>query len=133
VPVNREKSGSGPARESALLGFRLEEDGTISIAPKSIQRLKGKVRELWEARQSLTSEQLRDQWRDYIQGWWNYYQLAERRWGVEDLTGWIRHHMRKWLPAFGGEWHGRLSPLRSGSGFAGAHRGGGSTPYAASA
>jgi hypothetical protein len=25
------------------------------------------VRELWEARQSLTSEQLRDQWRDYIE------------------------------------------------------------------
>jgi RNA-directed DNA polymerase len=112
VPVNREKSGSGPTGESALLGFRLEEDGTISIAPKSIQRLKAKVRELWEARQSLTSEQLRDQWRDYIQGWWNYYQLAERRWGVEDLTGWIRRHMRKcfWL-----RWStpkGRLNALR---------------------
>jgi len=112
VPVNREKSGSGPTGESALLGFRLEEDGTISIAPKSIQRLKAKVRELWEARQSLTSEQLRDQWRDYIQGWWNYYQLAERRWGVEDLTGWIRRHMRKcfWL-----RWstpRGRLNALR---------------------
>ena len=60
VPVNREKSGSGPTEESALLGFRLEEDGTISIAPKSIQRMKAQVRELWEARQSLTSEQLRD-------------------------------------------------------------------------
>jgi RNA-directed DNA polymerase len=112
VPVNREKSGSGPTGESALLGFRLEEDGTISIAPKSIQRLKAKVRELWEARQSLTSEQLRDQWRDYIQGWWNYYQLVERRWGVEDLTGWIRRHMRKcfWL-----RWStpkGRLNALR---------------------
>jgi len=31
---------------------------------------------------------------------------------VENLTGWIRRHMRKWLPAFGREWHGRLSPLR---------------------
>jgi group II intron reverse transcriptase/maturase len=95
VPVNREKSGSGPTEEGALLGFRLEEEGTISIAPKSIQRMKAQVRELWEARQSLSSEQLRD----YIQGWWNYFKLAERRWGVEDLTGWIRRHMRKcfWL------------------------------------
>jgi RNA-directed DNA polymerase len=112
VPVNREKSGNGPTGESALLGFRLEEDGTISIAPKSIQRMKAKVRELWEARQSLSSEQLRDQWRDYIQGWWNYFKLAERRWGVEDLSGWIRRHMRKcfWL-----RWStpkGRLNALR---------------------
>jgi RNA-directed DNA polymerase len=112
VPVNREKSGSGPTEESALLGFRLEEDGTITIAPKSIQRLKAKVRELWEARQSLTSEQLRDQWRRYIEGWWNYFQLAEKRWGVEGLTGWIRRHMRKcfWL-----RWStpkGRLNALR---------------------
>jgi hypothetical protein len=112
VPVKREMSGSGPTGESALLGFRLEEDGTISIASKSIQRLKAKVRELWEARQSLTSDQLRDQWRDYIQGWWNYYQLAERQWGVENLTGLIRHHMRKcfWL-----RWStpkGRLNALR---------------------
>ena len=74
--------------------------------------MKAKVRELWEARQNLTSEQLRDQWRDYIQGWWNYFKLAERRWGVEDLTGWIRRHMRKcfWL-----RWStpkGRLNALR---------------------
>ena len=46
VPVNGEKSWSGLTGESALIGFRLEEDGTISIAPKSIQRLKAKVREL---------------------------------------------------------------------------------------
>ena len=46
VPVNGEKSGSGATGESALLGFRLEEDGTISIALKSIQRFKAKVREL---------------------------------------------------------------------------------------
>ena len=67
----RSKRRSGPTGESVLLGFRLEDDGTISIPPKSIQRLKGKVRELWEARRSPTSEQLRDQWQDYFQGWWN--------------------------------------------------------------
>jgi group II intron reverse transcriptase/maturase len=112
VPVNREKSGSGPTGASALLGFRLEEDGTITIAPKSIQRLKSKVREIWDARQSMTSEELREQWRSYIEGWWNYFQLAERRREVEDQTGWIRRHMRKcfWL-----RWStakGRLNALR---------------------
>jgi group II intron reverse transcriptase/maturase len=112
LPVNRSKSGSGPSDGTALLGFRLETDGTIRLAPKSVERLKDKVRELWDARQSLTSEELRDQWRSYIQGWWGYFRLTERRWDVTDLSGWIRRHMRKcfWL-----RWHhprGRLNALK---------------------
>ena len=63
LEVNREKSGSGPSGQSALLGFRLYEDGRIGIAPKAIAKLKEKVRECWEARQNMTSEQLRKQWR----------------------------------------------------------------------
>lgn len=112
VPVNREKSGSGPTEESALLGFRIHAEGVIAIAPKSIERLKARVREIWDARQNLTSEQLREQWKRYILGWWNYFKLADRRWGVEDISGWIRRHMRKcfWL-----RWHnprGRRNALR---------------------
>jgi RNA-directed DNA polymerase len=112
VEVNRDKSGSGPSDQSGLLGFRLYADGRIGMTPKTVERMKAKVRELWDGRQSRTSEQLRDQWQRYIRGWWNYFQLADRRWEVEDLTGWIRRHMRKcfWL-----RWHhprGRLNALK---------------------
>jgi RNA-directed DNA polymerase len=112
VEVNREKSGSGPCDQSGLLGFRLYSDGRIGVAPKAIAKLKGRVRELWDARQSLTSEQLRDQWQRYIRGWWNYFQLADWRREVENLSGWIRRHMRKcfWL-----RWktpRGRLNALK---------------------
>ena len=99
VPVNREKSGSGPTEESSLLGFRLYSDGRIGLSPKAIGRMKQNVRRLWDARQSLTSNQLRDQWQRYIQGWWNYFELADWRREVAALSGWIRRHMRKcfWL------------------------------------
>lgn len=99
VEVNREKSGSGPSEGSALMGFRLYGDGRIGVSPKAIEKLKTQVRQLWEARQNRTSEQLRDQWSQYIRGWWNYFALAEWRREVEDLSGWIRRHMRKcfWL------------------------------------
>lgn len=112
VEVNRDKSGSGPSDDSALLGFRLYADGRIGVAPKTIDRLKDKVRELWNGRQSLTSEQLRDQWQGYIRGWWNYFALAKWRREVEDLTRWIRRHMRK---CFWQRWHhprGRLNALK---------------------
>ena len=112
VPVNREKSRSGPSDQSGLLGFRLYPDGRIGVAPKAVDKLRDKVRELWDARQSLTSEQLREQWRRYILGWWNYFKLADWRREVENQTSWIRRHMRKcfWL-----RWHhprGRLNALR---------------------
>ena len=112
VEVNRDKSRSGPSDQSGLLGFRLHNDGRIGVSPKTIERLKANVRQLWDARQSLTSEQLRDQWQRYIRGWWNYFQLADWRREVEDQSGWIRRHMRKcfWL-----RWktpRGRLNALK---------------------
>ena len=112
LEVNREKSGSGPSGRSSLLGFRLYEDGKVGVAPKAIEKLKSRIRELWEGRQSKTSEQLRDQWQNYIRGWWNYFQLADWRREVTDLSGWIRRHIRKcfWL-----RWHspnGRMAALR---------------------
>ena len=48
-----------------FLGFRLNRKLQIGIAPKSIERLKAKVRELWRSRQSLTSNELRDRWRSF--------------------------------------------------------------------
>lgn len=112
VPVNRDKSGHGPTDQSALLGFRLHEEGTISIAPKSLTKLREQVKSLWNAQQSLSSRQLRDQWRQFIQGWWNYFQLADQLRDLRDLEGWMRRHMRKcfWL-----RWHnpkGRRNALR---------------------
>jgi len=99
VEVNRDKSGVGPTGNSSLPSFRIHEDGKVSVSPKAVEKLEAKVRNLWDARQSLTSEQQRDQWQRYIRGWWNYFSLAERRWEVTDSSGWIRRHMRKsfWL------------------------------------
>ena len=112
VPVNREKSGSGPTDESALLGFRLGRDGGVSVAPKAVAKLKNEVRRLWDARQSLTSVELRDQWVMYIRGWWEYFRLADSGYKLQNLSGWIRRHIRKcfWL-----RWKtpkGRINTLR---------------------
>lgn len=112
VAVNREKSGSGPTDQSAFLGFRLYGDGRIGVSPKSVERMKVQVRQLWDAQQSLTSKELRDQWKRYIIGWWNYFKLADWRREVEDLSGWIRRHIRKcfWI-----RWktpRGRINALR---------------------
>jgi retron-type reverse transcriptase len=112
LEVNREKSGTGSSGQSSLLGFRLYEDGRIGVSPKAVAKLKEKVKEYWDARQSKSSSELREQWQSYIRGWWNYFQLADRRWEVKDLSGWIRRHMRK---CFWQRWHhprGRINALK---------------------
>lgn len=112
LEVNEAKSGTGPSGDSQLLGFRIHETGNVSIAPKALQRLKERVRQLWDVRRSLKSDELRTQWQSYITGWWNYFGYANWRRKVKALSGWIRRHMRKsfWL-----RWHnraGRYNALR---------------------
>lgn len=112
LQVNATKSGVGRSWERKFLGFRVNCAGQIEAAPESLERFKTKVREKWRSCQSRTSNQLRDAWRQYVRGWWGYYQLAENRRPIFRLEGWIRRHIRKcfWL-----RWHapeGRERKLR---------------------
>lgn len=112
LEVNVSKSGTGRPWERKFLGFRISPQGQIQAAPQSVERFKNKVRELWRSCQSLSSEQLRDNWRAYVRGWWGYFRLAEDRRSIFRLEGWIRRHIRKcfWL-----RWHtarGRARALR---------------------
>jgi group II intron reverse transcriptase/maturase len=112
LEVNRSKSGTGRPWERKFLGFRVSRAGQIEAAPQSMERFKDKVRELWRSCQSLSSEQLRDNWRAYVRGWWGYFRLAEERRSIFGLEGWIRRHIRK---CFWQRWHtprGRVRALR---------------------
>lgn len=109
LEINATKSGTGRPWERKFLGFRINHHAKIEAAPKSVEKFRNKVRELWRSRQSLTSDQLRDNWRAYIRGWWNYFSLAEDRQNIFRLEGWIRRHIRKhfWL-----RWHDRKGRKR---------------------
>jgi RNA-directed DNA polymerase len=109
LEVNSAKSGTGRIEERKFLGFRLDRERRIGVAPESVERFKTKVREMWRANRSRTSNQLRDDWKRYVRGWWGYFQLAEVRRPVFKLEGWIRRHIRKcfWL-----RWHSAVGRER---------------------
>jgi len=113
LEVNASKSGVGRPWERKFLGFRINPDGKIGIAPQSVERFRVKVRELWRSCQSQTSEKLRDNWRAYVRGWWAYFGLAEDRRKVFGLEGWIRRHIRKCFWLRWHDWRGRKRKLRS--------------------
>lgn len=109
--VNEEKTGVGKVWERKFLGFQLNKELEIAISPKSVERFKDTVRELWKSCQSRTSKELLGQWRAWLRGWCNYYKLAQDRRSVT-WQGWIRRRIRCcfWL-----RWHsrkGRLNKLR---------------------
>src|SRR5207302_863286 len=104
LKVNAAKSGTGRVWERKFLGFRLDRKKRIGIAPESVERFKTRVREIWNARRSRTSNQLRDDWNRYVRGWWGYFRLAAARGAIYELEKWVRRHIRKcfWL-----RWPGR--------------------------
>jgi len=112
LEVNAAKSGVGRPWERKFLGFRINPQGKIEVAPQSVERFKTKVREIWRSCQSQTSEKLRDRWRAYVRGWWGYYRLAEQRRNIYRLEGWIRRHIRSCFWQRWHHWRGRLRKLR---------------------
>ena len=109
--MNEAESAVARPWERKFLGFILTLSLLISVSPQAIARFKDQVRAKWDARQPVTSEQLRDQWSNYQRGWWAYYGRAEERKNVLNLSGWIRRHIRK---CFWQRWHnarGRLAAL----------------------
>jgi len=110
LKVNQAKSGAGRPWERKFLGFRLNRKLQREVAPQSVERFKQKVREIWCGRRGMTSQQLRDEWRRYVVGWWEYYRLAEDRRVIFRLEGWIRRHMRK---CFWQRWHGKRGRQRA--------------------
>jgi group II intron reverse transcriptase/maturase len=110
LKVNAAKSGTGRVWERKFLGFRLDREGRIGVAPESVERFKAKVREMWRGNQSRTSDELRDRWASYARGWWGYFRLAEMRRPIFRLEGWIRRHIRKcfWI-----RWHSAVGRGRA--------------------
>lgn len=102
LQVNAEKSGVGRVWERKFLGFILTMALLIGISPQALARYKDQARSKWDARQSLSSVELRDQWNQYQRGWWGYYGKAQDRRSIKEQSGWIRRHIRK---CFWQRWH----------------------------
>ena len=111
LEVNATKSGVGRPWERKFLGFAINPEGKIVVAPKSVARFRNQVRQLWRSCQSVSSEELRNTWRAYVRGWWAYFGLAEDRRNVLRLEGWIRRHIRKCFWLRWHDWRGRRRAL----------------------
>jgi len=101
LKVNEEKSHVTRPWEMCFLGFRITSMinfTRIQIHPKSIKRLKGKVRQLTSRSGGKSIHQVIFNLNEYLHGWWNYYRFAKLsiKW-LRSLHGWIMRRLRSIL------------------------------------
>lgn len=98
--VNKNKSDVARPSQRTFLGYTVHGSGEntrLKIAPKSIQRLKSKLKTLFRQGRGLNLLKLVKHLNPILRGWLNYYRHTRVTGVLEELDGWIRRHIRKIL------------------------------------
>jgi RNA-directed DNA polymerase len=97
LKVNGNKSKVSPPTESTLLGFsfyRTEKGWEIRIAPKSLKRIKEKMKEQTRRKDPDSLKGKLKKIEAVIRGWVNYFSIAKAKSRMEQLDKLVRVRMR---------------------------------------
>lgn len=96
LKVNEGKSAVDRPWKRKFLGFSFYKQKAIKvrIAPKSLKRLKDKIREITNPTWSISMNERIQRLNQYLTGWIGYYALAETPSVLEGLEEWIRRRLR---------------------------------------
>jgi group II intron reverse transcriptase/maturase len=97
LKVNREKTAVSYVRGIKFLGysFRIAKGkAALSVHPKSVAKLKMKIRELTARSNGWSNDYRKLRLRQYITGWVNYFKLAGMKTLLQKTDGWMRHRIR---------------------------------------
>lgn len=100
LKVNRTKSKVSRPIESTLLGFsfyRSEKSWQIRIAPKSLRKIKKKMKEQTQRKAPGKVEDKIKKMEATIVGWVNYFRIAKAQKRMEELDSWVRMRLRMGL------------------------------------
>ena len=97
LKVNRTKSKVSRPDESTLLGFsfyRSEKGWEIRIAPKSLVRIKKKMKEQTKRNNPISAKEKIKKMEVVIRGWVNYFAIAKAKSKMHELDEWVRTRLR---------------------------------------
>ena len=108
LQVNTEKSAVARPWQRKFLGysFTWHREARLKVAFGSVQRLKGKLREIFRrGRGRNLSKLIEEELTPLLRGWMNYFRLAEVKGIFDELDSWIRRKLRnliwrKWKRPF---------------------------------
>lgn len=98
LKINTSKSGIRRPSRMILLGFgfRIKSKGVwgIRIAPKSISRLKDKIKVLTQRRFPLNTPERIARLNSVLQGWFHYFKIADCQSHLTAIDKWTRARLR---------------------------------------
>jgi RNA-directed DNA polymerase len=97
LKVNRRKSKVSRPNESTLLGFsfyRSEKGWEIRIAPKSLKRIKEKMKEKTKRNDPSNAKEKIQKMEAVIRGWVNYFWVAKAKSKMKELDEMVRIRLR---------------------------------------
>ncbi len=97
LKVNREKTKVAHANFVKYLGYSFyvyRGEGRLRIHPKSVTKFKEKVREVTGRSNGMGIEERRARLNSLVQGWMNYFKLADAKALLQGLDEWLRRRIR---------------------------------------
>src|SRR5674476_1539442 len=103
LKVNEAKSAVAPPQERKFLGFSFTAGPDIkrTIAPKSLERFKQRIRETTRRAKGVSIKTTMEELATYMRGWRGYFGFCETPEVLIALTRWVRRRMRA---AFWRQW-----------------------------
>ena len=99
LKMNEEKSGTDSPLKAKFLGFALYKvrEVGIRVHEKALQKLKEKLKHLTRRNQGSSVKKVLEEVNRSLQGWLNYYALADMRKHIEGICGWLRRRIRMYI------------------------------------
>jgi len=97
LTVNEAKSAVDYVSRRKFLGYSMTQDRVPKLKPatKSVERLKGKIRDLFRKARGRNIERfIKEDLNPLLRGWIDYFKLSEVKVVFEELDGWIRRKLR---------------------------------------
>jgi RNA-directed DNA polymerase len=97
LKVNREKSQAAPISKVKFLGYsfyKTEGEGRLRIHPKSVPKMKAKLKEPTSRSNGWGNDRRKEELRQYVTGWVNYFKLADMLNLLIKVDEWYRRRLR---------------------------------------
>lgn len=96
LKVNAAKSAVARPQDRKFLGFSFTAGPEIkrAIAPKALDRFKGRVREITRRAKGVSIGTTIEELAPYLRGWRSYFSYCETPWVLVALTRWVRLRLR---------------------------------------
>ena len=97
LKVNRAKTTISHVSKIKYLGYafyRNKGKCRFRVHPKSVQKMKDRLRELTQRNNGWSNEYRRQRLAEYVRGWINYYSMADMKGLMTETDEWLRRKIR---------------------------------------